>query len=97
MARRAYDEAPAVQRADALGWALTRTGRAAEAIRYAREAMRLGTPEPMFLYHGAVAAKEAGRTGLARRWLRRLLAENPGFSPLHEPRAERILRQLGGG
>jgi tetratricopeptide (TPR) repeat protein len=95
MARRAYAEAPAVQRADALGWALTRTGRPAEAIRYAREAMRLGTPEPMFLYHGAIAAKEAGRDALARRWLRHLLDENPRFSPLHEPRAAAALRELG--
>ena len=97
MARRAYAEAPAVQRADALGWALTRSGRPAEAIRYAPEAMRLGTPEPTFLYHGAIAAKEAGQSALARRWLRRLLAENPGFSPLLEPRAERALTQLGQG
>ena len=95
MARRAYAEAPAVQRADALGWALTRAGRPAEAIRYAREAMRLGTPEPMFLYHGAMAAKEAGRAGLARRWLARLLRESPGFSELHEPRAEAAFRELG--
>ena len=97
LARRAYAEAPAVQRADALGWALTRAGRPAEAIRYAREAMRLGTGEPMFLYHGAIAAKEAGRKPLARRWLRRLLAEDAGFSPLHEPRARRALRELRSG
>ena len=95
MARRAYAEAPAVQRADALGWALTRAGRPAEAIPYAREAMRLGTGEPMFLYHGAIAAKEAGRSALARRWLRRLLTEDPGFSPLHEPLAKRALSDLG--
>ena len=95
MARRAYAEAPAVQRADALGWALTRNGRPAEALRYAREAMRLGTGEPMFLYHGALAARDASRTALARRWLRRLLADDPGFSPLHEPRAKRALEALG--
>jgi tetratricopeptide (TPR) repeat protein len=95
MARRAYAEAPAVQRADALGWALTRTGRPAEALRYAREAMRLGTRAPSFLYHGAIAARDANRAGLARRWLRRLLAEYPRFSPLHEPRAKRVLAALG--
>jgi tetratricopeptide (TPR) repeat protein len=95
MARRAYAEAPAVQRADALGWALTRAGRPGEALRYAREALRLPGYDPMFLYHAAIAAREAGRDGLARRWLRRLLSQNPGFSPLHEPRAERALRALG--
>jgi tetratricopeptide (TPR) repeat protein len=95
MARRAYAEAPSVQRADALGWALTRAGRPAEAIALAREAMRLRTPAPTFLYHGAIAAKEAGRTRLARRWLRRLLADHRGFSPLLEPRARRALRASG--
>ncbi|MDQ3934772.1 MAG: hypothetical protein M3340_09110, partial [Actinomycetota bacterium] len=76
------------------GWALARAGRPAEAIRYAREAMRLGTPEPMFLYHGGMAAAQAGRDALARRWLGRLLRENAGFSPLHEPRARRALAGL---
>ena len=94
MARRAYAEAPAVQRADALGWALTRTGHPAEAIRYAREAMRLGGYDPTFLYHGAIAAKEAGQDALARRWLRRLLRDHTGFSPLLEPRAQRALAKL---
>lgn len=95
MARRAYAEAPSVQRTDALGWALTRNGRPAEGVRYARAAMRLGTREPLFLYHGAIAAKEAGRTALAKRWLQRLLAEYPGFSPLYEPLAKRALREIG--
>lgn len=95
MARRAYGRAPSIGRADALGWALTRNGRAAEGLRHARESMRLGSPDPMFVYHAAIAARDAGRTELARRWLTRLLAEQPGFSPLHEPRAKRILRSLG--
>jgi tetratricopeptide (TPR) repeat protein len=94
MARRAYAEAPAVQRADALGWALTRNGRPAEAIRYAREAMRLGGFDPTFLYHGAIAAKEAGQEALARRWLRELLREHAGFSPLLEPRARQALKEV---
>jgi tetratricopeptide (TPR) repeat protein len=95
MARRAYAGAPSVGRADALGWALTRNDRPEEALRYARESMRLGTGEPMFLFHAAIAARHAGETRLARRWLRRLLADNPGFSPLHEPRAKRALERLG--
>lgn len=94
MARRAYAAAPSVGRADALGWALTRAGRAKEALPYAREAMRLGTPEPSFLLHAALAARNAGERDLARRRLRRLLAENPGFSPLHEPLAQRALAAL---
>lgn len=94
LARQAHAEAPSVQRSDALGWALTVAGRPAEGIRYAREAMRLGTRESMFLYHGAMAARAAGRQRLARTWFTRLLRDYRRFSPLHEPRARRALRSL---
>jgi hypothetical protein len=42
-----------------------------------------------------MAAKLAGRPALARRWLTQALALNPGFSPLHAPRAQRALASLG--
>ena len=42
----------------------------------------------------AVAAHTTGRDGLARTWLKRALADNPRFSPLYGPRAERLLETL---
>ena len=92
LARRGYSAAPSVRSADALGWALTRAGRPAEGLAYARRALRLGSRDALFLYHAGMAARAAGRGDAARRLLSRALAANPGFSPLHAPIARRALR-----
>ena len=77
LARRAYAAAPGVRAADALGWALTRAGRPGEGLAYARRALRLGSRDPLLLYHAGVSAKAAGRPELARRYLSRALGANP--------------------
>jgi pentatricopeptide repeat protein len=94
LARRAWAAAPSVRSADALGWALTRSGRAGEGLRWARSALRLGSRDPLFLFHAGIAARNAGETGLAGRLLSRSLAANPRFSPLHAPQARRALEAL---
>jgi tetratricopeptide (TPR) repeat protein len=94
LARRAWAAAPSVRSADALGWALTRSGRPREGLAYARRALRLGSRDPLFLYHAAVAARGAGRDRLAQTWLRGALAANPRFSPLYAPKARRMLEAL---
>jgi tetratricopeptide (TPR) repeat protein len=94
LARRAWATAPSVRSSDALGWALTRAGRPLEGLRYAQNALGLGSRDPMFLYHAAVAARGAGRVGLERTWLERSLADNPRFSPLYAPIARRMLERL---
>lgn len=95
LARRAYEAAPSVTSADALGWALTRAGRPRDGLRYAQRAVALGSRDALFLAHAGLTAKAAGRRELARRWLRGSLADNPRFSPLWAPRVERALRSLG--
>ncbi len=94
LARRAWSRAPSVRSADALGWALTRDGRAAEGERWARRALRLGSRDPMFLFHAGMAARGAGHDAAARRLLARALDANPRFSPWHAPIARRALRAL---
>jgi tetratricopeptide (TPR) repeat protein len=94
LARRAWAAAPSVRSADAMGWALTRAGRPRQGLIWARRALRLGTRDPMFLLHAGLAARAAGRSVLAHRWLRRSLADNPRFSPLWAPLARRALREL---
>ncbi|HEV2769560.1 MAG TPA: tetratricopeptide repeat protein [Solirubrobacteraceae bacterium] len=94
LARRAWAAAPSVRSADALGWALTRAGRPAEGLRFARRALKLGWRDPLVLYHAGITARDAGRTTEARRLLRRSLARNPRFSPLYGPRAQRVLKRL---
>jgi pentatricopeptide repeat protein len=94
LAKAAYAAAPSVRSADALGWALTRAGRAGEGLVRAREALRLGSQDPSFLYHAGVSAQLAGRRPEARSSLSRALARNPRFSPLYAPRARRALRAV---
>jgi tetratricopeptide (TPR) repeat protein len=97
IARGAWRRAPSVRSANALGWALTRAGRPEAALPWARRALRLGTRDPLFLYHAGITALRAGETAAARRWLSRSLSLNPRFSPLFAPRAERALARARAG
>ena len=81
--------------ADALGWALTRAGRPAAGLRWARKALALGSRDPMFLYHAGLSAQAAGHASEARAYLSESLALNPRFNPLYGPRAERAIKKLG--
>ncbi len=94
LARRAWAAAPSVRSADALGWALTRSGRARDGLPWSRRALKLGSRDALFLYHAGMTARAAGRPDLARRWLLGALSRNPRFSPLYAPRAVRALRGL---
>ncbi len=95
MARRLWTQAPSVRSADALGWSLTRAGHADEGLAWAERALRLGSRDPLFLYHAGMSARAAGEPQRARRYLQRALADNPRFSPLYAPRAKRALQELG--
>ena len=94
LARAAWASAPSVRSADALGWALTRAGRPAAGLAWARRALRLGSRDPLFALHAGLAAKGAGKLADARRWLRRSLALNPRFSPYYGPIARRALEAV---
>jgi hypothetical protein len=84
-----------VTSADAYSWALYRAGRIEAAARFSVEAMRLGSADPLFLYHAGMIARANGDLLRARTLLTRLLERNPRFSPLYAPRAARALRSLG--
>jgi tetratricopeptide (TPR) repeat protein len=94
LGRRAWEAAPSVRSADALGWALTAAGRPAEGYAFARRALRTGWREPFALYHAGLSARAAGERTEARRLLARLLAQAPRFSALYAPRAQRALEEL---
>lgn len=94
LGRRAWAAAPSIRSANALGWALTRAGRPAEGYVWAKRAMHSGWREPLVVYHAGMSAKAAGDLRAARRLLRRLISESPGFSALYAPRARRALRSL---
>lgn len=87
---------PSVLAADAYGWALHAAGRDREALPYARSAQRLGTRSALFRYHLGAIEAALGQDAAARRDLAAALTLNPGFSPLHAPRARDLLTRLGG-
>ena len=94
LGRSAVAAAPSVASADAYSWALTSAGRGDAALTWARRALRLGSQDPLLLYHAGMAAKTAGEPALARHWLTRALARNPRFSPLHARKARSALRSI---
>ncbi|MBW3615548.1 MAG: tetratricopeptide repeat protein [Actinobacteria bacterium] len=82
--------------ADALAWQLLAHGRAAEALTYADQALRLGTRNALFYYHRGRINLALGREVAATEDLRTALAINPHFSLLHAAEARRVIGSAGG-
>jgi tetratricopeptide (TPR) repeat protein len=95
-ARATYRERRGVLAEDALGWALHRTGRDAEALPHAKAALRQGTRSAAFRYHLGMIELALGDRPGARRDLAEALRLNPHFSWLQAPRARATLAALGG-
>ena len=91
-ARRAHRERPSVQADDVLSWALARTGRCGEALRFSKRALRLGTLDAPTYFHRGMIERCLGRHAQARRWFGRALALNPHFSVRWSPVARRFAR-----
>jgi tetratricopeptide (TPR) repeat protein len=90
-AEAAYFALPSIAAADTYAWALYRAGRFEEAAGYADEALRLGTHEPLYLFHAGMIAAARGDSATARQHLEAALELNPNFHPLH---AEAARKQL---
>ncbi|MEV6652301.1 tetratricopeptide repeat protein [Streptomyces sp. NPDC051219] len=84
-----------VQVADAVGWALHRTGQNERALVFAKKATDLGLRSADFAYHRGQIERALGRPGPARRHLEEALRTNPQFSPLRAPLAREALTALG--
>jgi tetratricopeptide (TPR) repeat protein len=83
-----------IRAADALSWALYKAGRYDEAAVYSNEALRLGTQDPLLLFHAGMISHESGDDDDARGYLSRALDANPGFSVLHADEAAGVLAEL---
>ncbi|MFD7959574.1 tetratricopeptide repeat protein [Streptomyces zaomyceticus] len=84
-----------VRVADALGWALHRSGASKEALEYAKRATEEGLRSALFTYHRGEIERALSAAGPARRHLAEALRINPWFSPLLAPRAKESLAVLG--
>jgi tetratricopeptide (TPR) repeat protein len=96
LAETAYAAAPTVRAADARAWALHRLGRDQEAVEFAAEALRLGSRDPLLLFHAGAIAATLGRDEEARHYLQMALDIDPGFSPTGAAEAKVILIELDG-
>ncbi|MGW3658213.1 tetratricopeptide repeat protein [Streptomyces sp. NPDC005151] len=81
--------------ADALGWALYRSGDSQSALTYAQQAADTGGGTALYAYHLGMIERRLGNGGPARRHLEAALRTNPHFSPLDAPSAQEALDQLG--
>lgn len=96
LARRAFEARPAnVYAADALAWALLRSGQAQAAVPVMENALRLGTADPLLRFHAAEVFAAAGDTERARAELDAALAAGPGFPVAHRQRAGALADELG--
>ncbi|WP_393058389.1 tetratricopeptide repeat protein [Streptomyces sp. LN549] len=81
--------------ADALGWALHRSGDPDSALEYAERAVDSGGQNASYAYHLGMVQRALKDFGPARRHLEEALRTNPQFSPLDAPRAQEALDTLG--
>ncbi|WP_431773506.1 tetratricopeptide repeat protein [Streptomyces cucumeris] len=95
-ARAEWDRRRTVHTADALAWALHRTGDHKKALGYAERAAEPGYRNAAFLYHRGMIEKSLGEKTAARRHLRAALDLNPGFSPTASRTAKAALKTLDG-
>ena len=91
LARRARADRPSIYGDDALGWALARSGRCAEAEPWLDRALRLGTKDALLYFHRGYAAGCAGDGRAMRAWYRRALEQSPAFSVRWAPVARGAL------
>jgi len=89
LARTARAARPSIHGDDVLAWALARNGRCAEALRFSKRSLRLGTREASFYFHRGMIERCLGRKTDAATWFARALETNPHFSLIWADTARR--------
>jgi hypothetical protein len=82
--------------ADALAWALHRSGDSSSALQYATQAVETGGHNAAYLAHLGAIQQALNDDVSARRNLGEALLTNPHFSPVEGPAAKEALDLLGG-
>ncbi len=93
-AHAARDRRPSVHADDVLAWTAYRSGNLPLAREASRRALRLGSQDPLLLFHAGMVAAATGDRAAARRHLERALELNPRFSVRHADEAARTLKRL---
>ena len=93
-ARAEWDYRQSVFSADALAWALHVKGRDVEALRYARQATRLGTQDARMIFHRGAIEAALGMDAPGRKHLQAALAIDNGVAPWREELARDLLQTV---
>ncbi|WP_328888812.1 tetratricopeptide repeat protein [Streptomyces sp. NBC_00316] len=80
--------------ADALAWALHRSGDSQSALEYAQQAAATGGRTALYAYHLGMIEQRLKKYGQAGRHLKEALSLNPHFNPLSAPKAQKALQAL---
>jgi tetratricopeptide (TPR) repeat protein len=80
--------------ADALAWSALKASQLPQAQEAIKQALRLGTQDPMLYYHAGMIAEAAGHNAASRAYLARAIDLSPRFDPLQAPLAKRALEKL---
>jgi tetratricopeptide (TPR) repeat protein len=96
-ARAAYKARPSIHAADALAWTLYKTGNSEEAQKYTEEALKLGTRDPLKLFHAGMISRSLGQNEQAEEYLQQAVDLNSHFSLLYSDEAARSLESLKAG
>ncbi|MDT5293512.1 MAG: hypothetical protein QOJ76_392 [Acidobacteriota bacterium] len=91
VARRERAARTDIYTSDLLAWCLYKKGQYAEAKASADEALRLGTRDPLLLYHAGMIARALGDRRGGAKYLQQALAINPSFDVLQADVARRTL------
>ncbi len=94
LAQKAYTNRPSIHGADALAWALYKSGQYLEAQKYSDEALKLGTQDALKLFHAGMIAHALHNDEQARQYLEQALTINPHFSILFAEQAQDLLDSL---
>jgi tetratricopeptide (TPR) repeat protein len=73
---------------------LYKAGNYKEAQKYSSEALKLGTRDPLKLFHAGMIAKALGQREQARKYLQQAVDLNPHFSLLYSDEAADSLKAL---
>ncbi|MBI5565131.1 MAG: tetratricopeptide repeat protein [Chloroflexi bacterium] len=93
-ARAAYGRRPTIHAADVVAWALYQNGHYAEARRFSREALRLGTRDALLHFHTGLIELARDNRAAARQHLEQAMLINPHFSIRHASSARELLERL---
>ncbi|WP_169977364.1 tetratricopeptide repeat protein [Tautonia rosea] len=91
IAEAAFADGPNTESRDTLAWILYCKGEHDRAAEILDEALKVGTQNPLILFHAGMIAHARGQTDDARRLLKQALAINPNFDPIASPMSRSTL------